>query len=156
MTGERALVAVISIFWIAAALGAMPAVFLLGSAIVTGEDIPDLWQQIIRQVVQASWFAVPAIFLARGSRVARWFAIFSSLIFLGVSLVFVTMLIRYGGDEWDYVLAPLVLAFLFSTWALLFYRGLQEALAQRLERWNAAERARLQELEDSMGEASEK
>jgi hypothetical protein len=135
----------------------MPGVFLLGSAVVTGEDIPDLWPRIIRGIVQASWFAVPAIFLARGSRVARWFAIFFSLISLGVSLVFATMLIGYGGDEWEYVVAaPLVLVFLFSTWALLFYRGLREALAQRLERWNAAERARMQELEDAVGEASEK
>ena len=156
MTGERALIAVISIFWIAAALTVMPGAFLLGSAIVTGEDIPDLWPRIIRGIVQSLWFAGPALFLERGSRVARWFAIFSSVLSLGVSLVFATMLIRYGGDEWDYVLAPLVLAFLFSTWALVFYRGLQEALAQRLETWKAAEKARLQELEDSMGEASEK
>jgi len=67
MTGERALIAVISIFWITAALIVMPAVFLLGTAIATGEDIPDLWQQIIRQILQSLWFAVPAVFLARGS-----------------------------------------------------------------------------------------
>ena len=157
MTGERALIAVISIFWIAAALTVVPSVLLLGSAIVTGEDIPDLSRQIIRQVVQALWFAGPAIFLARGSRVARWFAIFSSLMCLGVSLVFVIVLIAYGGDEWDYLLAPpLVLAFLFSTWALVFYRDLQVALVWRMEKWNAAEKARLQELEDAMGEGSEK
>jgi hypothetical protein len=38
----------------------------------------------------------------------------------------------------------------------LFYRGLQEALAQRLEKWKAAEKARLQELEDLVREGSEK
>ena len=43
MTGARALIAVISIFWIAAALMAMPGVLLLGSAIVTGEDVMVIW-----------------------------------------------------------------------------------------------------------------
>jgi hypothetical protein len=131
MTGERALGAVISIFWVTAALAAMPAVFLLGYAIATNEDMPDLWQQIIRQLVQGLWFAVPAVFLARGSRVARWFAVFVSLISLAAVLIFAIALIAYGGDEWEYLLAaPLVLAFLFSTWALAFYPGLREALAQ--------------------------
>jgi len=158
MTGERALVAVISIFWIAAALIAMPGVFLLGSAIVTGEEIPDLWPRIIRGIVQSLWFAGPALFLARGSRVARWFVIFSSVLGLAAALVFAIGLIEGGSpaDLANLLGVPFVLVFLFSTWALLFYRGLQEALAQRLEKWNAAERARLQELEDSMGEASEK
>lgn len=158
MTGERALVAVISIFWIAAALIAMPGVVLLGSAIVTGEEIPDLWPRIIRGVVQSLWFAVPALFLARGSRVARWFAIFSSVLGLAAALVFAIGLIEGGSpaDLANFLGVPFVLVFLFSTWALVFYRGLREALAQRLEKWNAAERARLQALDDSMGEASEK
>jgi hypothetical protein len=158
MTGERALVAVISILWVTAALAVIPAVFLLGYAIVTNEDIPDLWQQIMRQVVQALWFAVPAHFLARGSRVARWFAVFSSLLGLAAALIFAIGLIEGGApvDLASLLAVPFVLAFLFSTWALLFHRGLQEALAQRLEKWKAAEKARLQELEDSMGEASEK
>jgi hypothetical protein len=156
MTGERALVAVISIFWITAALIAMPGVLLLGSAIVTNENIPDLWQRLIRGIVQSLWFALPAFFLARGSRVARWFAIFVSLTGLAAALFFTAGLIAGGGPEWGLLLGvPFALPFLFSAWALLFYSDLREALAQRLEKWNAAEKARLEQLHD-MSEASEK
>jgi len=125
----------------------MPGVFLLGSAIVTNEDNPDLWPQIIRGIVSSLWFAVPAVFLARGSRVARGFAIFASLIGLAAAL---------AAPEFALLGAPFVLVFLFSTWALVFYRDLRDALQQRLEKWNAAEKARLQELEDLMNEPSEK
>ena len=158
MTGERALVAVMSIFWIAAALIAMPGALLLGSAIVTGEDIPDLWPRIIRGIVQSLWFAGPAVFLARGSRVARGFAIFSSLLGLAAALIFAIGLIERGApaDLANLLAAPFVLMFSFSTWALVFHPGLREALAQRLEKWKAAEKARLQQLEDAMGEASDK
>lgn len=90
--------------------------------------------------------------------VARWFAVFSSLLGFAGTLVFAIELIGGGGpaDLENLVSVLFVLAFLFSTWALLFYRGLREALVQRSERWHAAEKARLQELEDSMGETSEK
>jgi hypothetical protein len=156
MTGERSLIAVISILWIAAALIATPAVFLLGYAILTNEDIPDLWQQIIRGIVPSLWFAVPAAFLARGSRVARWFAVFASLSGLAVALAFTLGVTAGGAPQLALLGVPLALPFLFSAWALVFYRDLQVALAQRSERWNAAERARMKELEDAMGEASEK
>jgi len=158
MTGERALVAVISIFWIIAALAVTPGVLLFGNAIVTNEDNPDLWPQIIRGVVSSLWFAVPAVFLARGSRVARGFAIFVSLMGLGVAL-FAGMGMMAGGAP-GYVAflvaAFIALPFLFSTWALVFYRDLREALDQRREKWTAAEKARLQELEALMNEPSEK
>lgn len=156
MTGERALIAVISILWIAAALTAVPSVGLLGYAIVTNEEIPDLWQQIIRGVVSSLWFAVPAVYLARGSRIARGFAIFLSLAGLAVALIFSNGLIAGGGPAYLLLGAPFVVAFLFSTWALLLYRDLQVALARRAEKWNAAEKARLQELENLMNEPSEK
>jgi hypothetical protein len=158
MTGERALVAVISIFWIIAALTVMPGVLLLGNAIVTNEDNPDLWPQIIRGVVSSLWFAVPAVFLARGSRVARGFAIFLSLGGVGVSLALAMGIIAAGAPAYLALLlaAFVALPFLFSTWALVFYRDLREALAQRSEKWKAAEKARLQELEDAMREPSEK
>jgi hypothetical protein len=157
MTGERALVAVISIFWITAALVAMPGVLLLGSAIVTNENIPDLWLRLVRGIVQSLWFALPAFFLARGSRVARWFAIVVSLTGLAAALFFAMGLIAGGAPELGLLLGvPFALPFLFSTWALLFYRGLKEALAQRLEKWKAAEEARLRQLHDATGEASEK
>ena len=156
MTGERALVAVISIFWITAALVAMPGVLLLGSAIATNEVIPDLWPRFIRSIVQASWFAGPAFFLARGSQVARWFAILNSVILLGASLFFAMGLIAGGAPEYSAYVFAVALVFLFLLGALLFDRGLREALARRFEKWNAAERARLQQLEDEMGEAPEK
>jgi hypothetical protein len=131
-------------------------VLLFANAISAGEPYYDLVQQLIRLIVQTLWFAGPAFFLARGSRVARWFAIFVSLTGLAAALIFAMGLIAYGGAEFEYLLiAPLVLPFLFSTWALLFSRSLREALAQRLEKWTAAERARLQQLHD-MSEASEK
>jgi len=135
---------------------AMPGVFLLGSAIVTNEDNPDLWPQIIRGIVSSLWFAVPAVFLARGSRVARGFAIFASLIGLAAALAFTVGMTAGGAPEFALLGAPFVLVFLFSTWALVFYRDLRDALQQRLEKWNAAEKARLQELEDLMNEPSEK
>jgi hypothetical protein len=158
MTGERALIAVISIFWIAAALVAIPGALQFASAIATGENYLDLWGRLIRVILQTLWFAGPAFFLARGSRVARWFAIFASLSLLAAALVFAVGLMNGGVREfWPYLLvAPFVWVFLFSTWALLFYRGLREALAQRLEKWKAAEKARLQQLYDAPGEGSEK
>ena len=158
MTGERALVAVISIFWIIAALAVMPGVLLLGNAIVTNEDNPDLWRQIIRGIVQSLWFAGPAVFLARGSRIAGGFAIFASLLGLGGALLYAMGTL--AGDAPDYVAflvgAFIALPFLFLTWALVFYRDLREALDQRREKWTAAEKARMQELEDLMNEPSEK
>ena len=158
MTGERALIAVIFIFWIAAALTAMPAVGLLGYAIATNEDIPDLWPQIIQSVIQSLWFAVPAVFLARGSRIARGFAIFVSLMGWGMAL-FAGMGLMAGGVPWfaAFLVAALIaLPFLFSTWALVVYRDLRDALARRAEKWKAAEKARMQELEDAMNEPAEK
>src|SRR5262245_41123584 len=133
MTGERALIAVISILWIAAALTVMPGVVLLGTAIVTNEDIPDLWPEIIRDIVQSLWFAVPAVFLARGSRIARGFAIFASLCGLAASLVFAIGLTAGGVIDLALLSVPFALAFLFSSWALLFYRDLQVALVWRAE-----------------------
>ena len=158
MTGERALIAVISILWIAAALTAVPIVGLLGYAIVTNEEIPDLWPAIIQGVVSSLWFAVPAVYLARGSRVARGFAIFLSLAGLGVSLALALGMMAGGAPAYLAILlaAFVALPFLFSTWALVFYRDLQVALVWRAEKWKAAEKARLQELEDLMREGSEK
>lgn len=158
MTGERALRAVISIFWVAAGLSAMPSVFLLGYAIVTNEDIPDLWPIIISGIVPFLWFAVLASFLARGSRIARGFAILSSLSGLLVWPGFAMGLTAGGVPGYLAFLlaAPLGLPFLFSTWALVFYRDLREALAQRSEKWKATEKARLQQLEDLMNEPAEK
>jgi hypothetical protein len=158
MTGERALVAVISIFWIAAAFVAVPAVVRLGSGIADGEPFDDLWGRLILGIAQTLWFAGPAFFLARGSQVARWFAIFPSLSLLAAALAFAVGLMNGGVRAfWPYLLvAPFVWVFLFSTWALLFYRGLREALKQRLEMRKAAEEARLQHLHDATSEASEK
>jgi hypothetical protein len=151
MTGERSLRAVISILWIAAVLIAAPALFLLGYAILTNEEIPDLWQQIIRGIVPSLWFAVPAAFLTRGSRVARWFAIFASVSGLAAAVAFAAGLTAGGAPELALLGVLLALPFLFSIWALLSYRDLQAALAQRSERWNAAERARMKALEDGIG-----
>jgi hypothetical protein len=77
---------------------------------------------------------------------------------LAASLVFAIGLMEGGVRAfWPYLLvAPFVYAFLFSTWALWFHRGLREALKQRLETRNAAEEARLRQLQDATGEASEK
>jgi hypothetical protein len=157
MTGERALKAVIAIFWIAAAVVAIPGVLLFASGIANNATAYDLWGQLILVIVQTLWFAGPAFFLARGSRVARWFAVFASLSLLAAALAFAVGLMNGGVREfWPYLLvAPFVWVFLFSTWALVFYRGLREALAQRLEKWNAAEKARLQQLRN-VSEASEK
>ena len=103
MTGERALIGVISIFWI----------------------------------------------LARGSRIARGFAIFLSLGCLAGVLAFTIGQIDGGAPGYlaYLIAAALALPFLFSTWALLFHRDLREALGQRSEKWTAAEKTRLQELE---------
>jgi hypothetical protein len=111
---------------------------------------------IVGTVLQSLWFAVPAVFLARGSRVARGFAIYLSLIGLAAALVFTIALIAAGLIGLALLAAPLALPFLFSAWALLFYRDLQVALVWRMEKWNAVEKARLQELEGAMGEGSEK
>ena len=158
MTGERALRAVISILWIAAALIVMPGAFLLGTAILTNEAMPDLWLLIMRGIASSLWFAGPAVFLARGSRIARGFAIFASLMGLAAALVFAIGLIEgeAPADFANLLAVPLVLAFAFSTWALVFHRDLREALARRLEKWTAAEKARFQELENLMNEPSEK
>jgi hypothetical protein len=157
MTGERSLKAVIVIFWIAAALVAVPGVLELASGISAREPYYELWGQVIRVIAQTLWFAGPAFFLARGSRVARWFAIAASLITLAGTLILAMALIAYGGALFeDFLIAALAVPFLFSSWALLFHRGLREALAQRLKAWNAAEEARLRQLYDSPGEASEK
>jgi len=51
---------------------------------------------------------------------------------------------------------PFASPFLFSAWALIFYRDLREALDRRREKWNAEQRARLQELEEAMNEPAEK
>jgi hypothetical protein len=156
MTGERALRAVISILWITAALIVMPGVGLLGYAIITNEDIPDLWQVIIGVVFQSLWFSVPASFLARGSRIARGFAIYASLVGLVLALLFTIGMAAIGALALALLGLPFVLAFAFSTWALIFYRDLREALDQRREKWAAAEKARLQELDDMMNEPAEK
>src|SRR5262245_50715525 len=96
MTGERALITVIWILWISAALIATPAVFVFATGIVTNEDNPDLLLDLLKGLAQALWFAVPAIFLARGSRVARGFAIFISLMGYGMAL-FAGMGMMAGG-----------------------------------------------------------
>jgi len=149
---------VISIFWIVAGLIVTPGALLLASAIVTNEDNPNLWPQIIRGVVSSLWFAVPAVFLARGSRIARGFAIFVSLIGLGMGLFagMGVMAVGVPGYVAYLVAAFIELPFLFSTWALVFYPDLRDALDRRREKWHAAEKARLQQLEDLMNEPSEK
>jgi hypothetical protein len=81
-----------------------------------------------------------------------------SLAGLAVSLALALGMMAGGAPGYLAILlaACVALPFLFSTWALLFHRDLQVALARRKEKWNAAEKARMQELEDFMREGSEK
>ena len=159
MTGERALRAVISIFWVLAALSTLPAAFLLGDAIVTNEVSSDLWPIIIGGgIAPFLYFSVTASYLARGSQIARGFAIFSSLSGLLIWPGLMMGMMSGGVSAFVALLVATLLAspFLFSTWALIFHRGLRETLERRREKWQAAEKARLQALEDAMNEPAEK
>jgi hypothetical protein len=150
MTGERALNAVVAIFLIAAVLSALPIFLLIANA----DTIPDFPHQFTAGLVQPLWFAVPAFFLMRGSRIARWVAVFVSLMGLAVAFMFASGLVDGGvAPYWAHLyVAPLYSVFAFSFWALCFYAPLRAALDQRAERHKAIEKARLRKFYEEMGE----
>ncbi len=123
MTGERALNAVIAIFFIAAVFVALPIFLLMANA----DDIPDFPRRFIAGLVQPMWFAVPAFFLMRGSQIARWVAVFISLMGLAVAFMFASGLGDGGlATLWAHLyLAPAYSVFAFSFWALCFYSPLK-------------------------------
>jgi hypothetical protein len=153
MTGERALNAVIAIFFIAAVLVALPIFLLMANA----DNIPDFPRTFIAGLIQPLWFAVPAVFLMRGSQIARWVAVFISLMGLVVAFMFASGLADGGvATHWAHLFAaPVYLVFAFSLWALCFYSPLKAALDQRAERRKAIEKARLRKFYEEMGEPFE-
>ena len=121
------------------------------------ENIPDFERRFVAGLVQPLWFAVPALFLMRGSQIARWAAVFISLMGLGVAFMFAMGLGDAGvATHWAHLsVAPVYLVFAFSFWALCFYAPLRAALDQRAEKRKAIDKARMRKLHEDMGEPFE-